>query len=61
MALSIENIDEQFITLGTEDYDLVIDIGGNPDDVLPQWTLWKDLLRITGTRQTDSCISNQTK
>ena len=35
MALSIENIDEQFITLGTENYDLVVDIRGNPDDVLP--------------------------
>ena len=39
MALSIENIDEQFITLGTEDYDLVIDIGGNPDDVFPSGLL----------------------
>ena len=35
MALSIENIDEQFIILGTEDYDLVVDIGGDPDDVFP--------------------------
>ena len=31
--LSIEAIHEQFITVGTEDYDLVIDIGGNPDTV----------------------------
>lgn len=30
-VLSIEAIDEQFIAVGTEDYDLVIDIGGNPD------------------------------
>jgi len=34
-TLSIEAIDEQFITVGTEDYDLVIDIGGSPDDVFP--------------------------
>ena len=32
-ALSIEAIDEQFITFGTEDYLLLIDIGGNPDSV----------------------------
>lgn len=31
--LSIESIDEQFIPIGTEDYDLEIDIGGNPDTV----------------------------
>ena len=31
--LLIEAIDEQFITIGTEDYDLVIDITGNPDTV----------------------------
>lgn len=31
LPLSIESIDEQFITVGTEDYDLVIDITGNPD------------------------------
>ena len=59
MALSIENMRRQFITLGTEDYDLVIDIGGNPDDVFPSDS-WKDL-RITGTRQTDGCISSLTK
>ena len=35
VPLSIEQIDEQFITLGTEDYDLVIDVGGDPDDVFP--------------------------
>ena len=29
MALSIEAIDEQNIPLGTEDYDLMINIGGN--------------------------------
>lgn len=33
MALSIEAIDEQFITVGTKDYDLVIDITGTPDTV----------------------------
>ena len=33
MALSIENIDEQFIILGTKNYELAIDIGGNPDTV----------------------------
>lgn len=33
MALSIESIDEQFIARNTEDYDLVIDITGNPDTV----------------------------
>ena len=32
-VLSIEAIDEQTITIGTEDYDLVIDITGNPDEV----------------------------
>lgn len=32
--LSIEVIDEQFIVVGTTDYDLVIDIGGNPDRVV---------------------------
>lgn len=31
--LSIEAIDEQFIAIGTKDYDLVIDITGNPDTV----------------------------
>ena len=31
--LLIEAIDEQFIAVGTEDYDLVIDITGNPDTV----------------------------
>ena len=31
VPLSIEAIDEQFIVVGTADYDLVIDIGGNPD------------------------------
>lgn len=31
--LSIEAIDEQFIARNTEDYDLVIDITGNPDTV----------------------------
>lgn len=30
---SIEAIDEQFILLGTTDYRLIIDIGGNPDTV----------------------------
>ena len=35
MALTIEAIDEQFITVGTTDYDLVIDIGGDPDTVDP--------------------------
>ena len=34
-TLSIEAIDEQFIVIGTTDYDLVIDIGGNPDSVKP--------------------------
>ena len=29
--LGIEAIDEQFIALGTKDYDLIIDITGNPD------------------------------
>lgn len=33
VPLSIEAIDEQFIALNTEDYDLVIDIPGNPDTV----------------------------
>ena len=33
-TLSIESIDEQFITVGTEDYDLVIDISGNPDTAI---------------------------
>ena len=33
MALTIETIDEQFITLGTTDYDLVIDITGDPETV----------------------------
>ncbi len=33
LPFSIEAIDEQFITIGTEDYDLVIDIGGEPDEV----------------------------
>ena len=33
MALAVESINEQFITIGTEDYDLVIDITGNPDTV----------------------------
>ena len=33
MALSIESINEQFITIGTTDYDLVIDVGGTPDTV----------------------------
>ena len=33
MGLSIEAIAEQFITVGTKDYDLVIDIGGDPDTV----------------------------
>lgn len=32
-VLRIENIDEQFIILGTRNYELVIDIGGNPDTV----------------------------
>ena len=32
-TLSIENIDEQFIVLGTTDYVLEIDIGGSPDTV----------------------------
>ena len=31
VPLSIESIDEQFIPLGTEDYVLLIDIGGDPD------------------------------
>lgn len=31
--LSIESIDEQFVPLGTTDYDLVIDIAGKPDTV----------------------------
>lgn len=31
IPLSIEAVDEQFITVGTEDYDLVINIHGNPD------------------------------
>lgn len=35
VALSIEAIDEQFIVIGTKDYDLAIDIGGNPDSVKP--------------------------
>lgn len=30
-TLSIENIDEQFITAGTKGYRLIVDIGGNPD------------------------------
>lgn len=33
VPLSIESINEQFITIGTEDYVLVIDITGNPDSV----------------------------
>ena len=33
MALAIEAIDEQFITIGTKDYDLIIDITGDPDTV----------------------------
>ena len=33
LPLGIESINEQFITVGTEDYDLVIDITGNPDTV----------------------------
>lgn len=33
LPLSIEAIDEQFIALNTEDYDLVIDITGRPDTV----------------------------
>ena len=33
LPLSIETIDEQFIPLGTTDYDLVIDITGNPQTV----------------------------
>ena len=32
-VLSIEAIDEQIITIGTENYDLVVDITGNPDTV----------------------------
>lgn len=32
-VLSIEAIDEQFVPLGTTDYDLVIDITGDPDTV----------------------------
>ena len=35
MALTIEAIDEQFIPVGTRDYVLVIDIGGDPDEVEP--------------------------
>ena len=35
MALSVEAIDEQFITIGTKDYRLVVDVGGDPDDVFP--------------------------
>ena len=33
LPLSIEAIDEQFIAIGTKDYDLIIDITGNPDTV----------------------------
>ena len=33
LPLSIEAIDEQFIAIGTKDYDLVIDITGKPDTV----------------------------
>ena len=33
LSMSIESIDEQFITLGTTTYDLVIDITGTPDTV----------------------------
>ena len=33
LSMSIESIDEQFITLGTKTYDLVIDITGTPDKV----------------------------
>ena len=36
MALTIEAIDEQFITVGTVDYNLSIDIGGDPDSVEPK-------------------------
>ena len=32
--LGIESIDEQFITVGTEDYDLVINITGRPDTAI---------------------------
>lgn len=35
VPLTIEAIDEQFIPIGTTDYDLVIDIGGAPDSVEP--------------------------
>jgi len=35
VPLTIEAIDEQFIGIGTTDYDLVIDIGGAPDSVEP--------------------------
>ena len=34
IALSIENINEQFIAVGTTDYDLVIDIIGEPDTAI---------------------------
>lgn len=33
LTVGIESISEQFITAGTEDYDLVIDISGRPDTV----------------------------
>ena len=33
LSMSIESIDEQFITLGTKNYDLTIDITGTPDTV----------------------------
>lgn len=33
LPLAIESIDEQFVPLGTTDYDLVIDIAGKPDTV----------------------------
>ena len=35
VPLSIEQIDEQFITLGRKDYRLVIDVYGDPDTVRP--------------------------
>ena len=55
MGLSIEAIAEQFITVGTKDYDLVIDITGDPDTVtvtgLPEgfyqdWDAANDQLHI---------------
>lgn len=36
VPLTIEPIDEQFIILGTKDYVLIVDIGGNPDSVDPK-------------------------